>query len=1219
MSILQFKNNATTTLSGSINDSQTSITVANSGQFPVPTAPAYFYVTMYEVSGDTEINIEIVKVTAVVGTTWTVVRAQDGTTARARSGISTVYIELRWTAASAAQMLQKDANLGDLSNSATARTNLGLGTMATQAASNVNITGGTISGVSIQTLDSTTTISDNADTTKKVAFEVSGVATGTTRTLTIPNASGTIALTSDLTAGYQPLDSDLTALAGLAANGIIARTAAGTMAVRTIGVPAAGLSITNGDGVSGNPTLALADDLAAVEGLSTTGFVRRTALNTWSASAIVDADLPSALTGKTYNALSLTANATGFSVAGGTTSKTLTVSNNLTLAGTDGTTITLPSVSGTVALNNQSFFIGTTSVAINRQSASLSLTGVSIDGSAGSAASATSATTATNLAGGSGNRIAYQTAASTTSFIAAPATANTYLKWDGSAFAWATPASGSVTSVGVSSSDLAVTGSPITSAGTIGLSLNTVPISKGGTGATTKTAGFNALAPGGAIGQLLYHDGANWDSMSGNTSPQRMFLRSSGDGTTAEVPVWDTLVDGDLPYALTGKTYNGLTLTANTTGFQIAGGTTSKTLAVSNNLTLAGTDGSTLNIGAGGTLGSAAFTASTAYAPAAGSSSITTVGTITSGTWTGSTIGISSGGTGATSATAAFDALSPATTLGDLIYHNGTDNVRLAGSTTAAKRFLTQTGTGSVSAAPGWNAIVDGDIPSALTGKTYNALSLTANATGFSVAGGTTSKTLTVSNNLTLAGADGSTLNIGSGGTLGTGAFATIANYLTTASAASTYAPLANPTFTGTATTPNLTFNTAGGRIKGDLSSATLANRIMFQSSTTNGNSTVSVLPNGTATVGQFQAFSSSDPANASVGSLQVDSTYVSIISGNSGTGVIRPFRVNIGASQMLTLDTAGNLGLGVTTSASSLPTIQSLYAIVSGSLQANTVANAYYSGEWKYVGTGAATQYQQSAGIHQWYTAPSGTAGNVISFTQAMTLDASGNLDIGTTGTSDRYQNIIATSAKLTFNAGTGFTGSAATSVYNQSAIPLVFGTNNTERARIDSSGNLLVGRTSTVGFGSTGVQVESTGQLVFFRTQNSTVQTFYNFSSQAIVGTISIGTTTTSYNTSSDYRLKHDIAPMQNALQRVAALKPVTYKWNADGSDGEGFIAHELAEVCPQAVTGEKDAVDADGKPVYQGIDTSFLVATLTAAIQEQQAMIQSLQARLSALEKN
>jgi hypothetical protein len=77
-----------------------------------------------------------------------------------------------------------------------------------------------------------------------------------------------------------------------------------------------------------------------------------------------------------------------------------------------------------------------------------------------------------------------------------------------------------------------------------------------------------------------------------------------------------------------------------------------------------------------------------------------------------------------------------------------------------------------------------------------------------------------------------------------------------------------------------------------------------------------------------------------------------------------------------------------------------------------------------------------------------------------------------------------------------------------------------------------------------------------------------------------------------------------MTGALAKVALLKPCTYKWNCDGSDGQGFIAHELAEVVPQCVTGAKDAVDVNGKPQYQGIDVSFLVTTLTAAIQELKA---------------
>ena len=789
MAALLFTNNATTTLSGSINDTQTSLTVASSGLFPVITGSDYFYATMYEVSGATEINTEIVKVTAVVGTTWTVVRGQDGTTARARTGITTVYIELRWTAASSTLMLQKDNNLSDLPSVATARTNLGLGTMATQAASAVAITGGTISGVTINTLDSATTIADNTDSTKKVAFEVSGVTTGTTRTLTVPNASGTIALTSDLTTGYQPLDSDLTAVAALAANGLIARTGTGTMAVRTISAPVAGLTITNGDGVAGNPTLALADDLAALENLATTGFVRRTGTSTWSASAIVDGDLPSALTGKTYNALTLTANATGFSVAGGTTSKTLTINNSITLAGTDGTTITLPATTGTVALNNQTMYIGTTAVAINRASASIALTGItSIDGSAASATTATTATKATNLVGGNNTTllgaIGYQSNTDTTTLLSPNVTTTKlFLSQTGTGTNGAAPAWGAVSKsdVGLGSVENTAlstwTGAnTITTVGTIATGTwqgTAVGIAYGGTGAATKAAGFNALSPVTTLGDLIYGDAANSNTrLAGNTTTTKKFLRQTGTGTVSAAPAWDTLVDGDIPTALTGKTYNALTLTSNATGFTIAGGTTSKTLTVSNTLTLAGTDASTLNIGAGGTLGSAAFTASTAYAPAAGSSSIVTVGTITSGTWTGGTIGISYGGTGATTKAAGFNALSPLTTLGDLIYGDGANsNARLAGNTTATKLFLTQTGTGTVSAAPAWGSLANGDLPSALTGKTYNGLTLTANATGFQVAGGTTAKTFVVTNNLTLSGTDGSTLNIGGGGTLGSAAY----------------------------------------------------------------------------------------------------------------------------------------------------------------------------------------------------------------------------------------------------------------------------------------------------------------------------------------------------------------------------------------------------------------------------------------------------------------
>lgn len=194
--------------------------------------------------------------------------------------------------------------------------------------------------------------------------------------------------------------------------------------------------------------------------------------------------------------------------------------------------------------------------------------------------------------------------------------------------------------------------------------------------------------------------------------------------------------------------------------------------------------------------------------------------------------------------------------------------------------------------------------------------------------------------------------------------------------------------------------------------------------------------------------------------------------------------------------------------------------------------------------------------------------------------------------------------------------------------ATPLTFYTDGTERARIDSGGNLLVGTVASFpGSGNTsvGLMYETSG--TFFVSRASGIAANFNRNSDgtnvslrrsgAEVGAINVTSSSTAYVTSSDYRLKENIAPMTGALAKVAALKPVTYKWKSDGSDGQGFIAHELQAVVPDAVVGEKDAVDAEGKPVYQGIDTSFLVATLTAAIQEQQAIITALTARVAALE--
>lgn len=173
-------------------------------------------------------------------------------------------------------------------------------------------------------------------------------------------------------------------------------------------------------------------------------------------------------------------------------------------------------------------------------------------------------------------------------------------------------------------------------------------------------------------------------------------------------------------------------------------------------------------------------------------------------------------------------------------------------------------------------------------------------------------------------------------------------------------------------------------------------------------------------------------------------------------------------------------------------------------------------------------------------------------------------------------------------------------------------------ERARIDSSGRLLLNQTANNGTALMQMvtPASTNGILVQIGTNGGNAMSFLNSGGAAGVGSITVNVATTAYNTSSDYRLKEAIAPMTGALAKVALLKPVTYKWKVDGSDGQGFIAHELAEVEAGCVTGAKDAVDEEGNPQYQGIDTSFLIATLSAAIQELHALVKTQDSTITAL---
>lgn len=261
-------------------------------------------------------------------------------------------------------------------------------------------------------------------------------------------------------------------------------------------------------------------------------------------------------------------------------------------------------------------------------------------------------------------------------------------------------------------------------------------------------------------------------------------------------------------------------------------------------------------------------------------------------------------------------------------------------------------------------------------------------------------------------------------------------------------------------------------------------------------------------------------------------------------------------------------------------------------------------------------------------FTAARTDAGQTFTGNQTLT----GDVTVGTTGgTGFRVfavtKGTIEVDTVISVGGGNGYTGTSTNH-------PFSLMSNNVIGITLDTSQNMQLGPTASVVSGRLAASVTGTGVVLETNGASGYYPGWFQVDG-AQKGYITTSTLGTTYNTVSDYRLKENIAPMTGALDKVMALKPCTYTWKEDGSNGQGFIAHELAEIVPECVTGEIDGVheqlyevspavkDEDGNivapavistqtvPFYQGIDTSNLVATLTAAIQELKADFEAYKA--------